>query len=220
MRGFTLVEMLVVLGIISVITAIAVLGQSSFNKSILLTETSYGVAFSARQAQTFGISSRNFQQGAVSYQRAGYGLHFDIQTPDRYTLFADTSKACLGYAPTCPVGTTGLPDEKPGNCRFDQCGGGSDGIVSTYQFSRGFTITKFCVKSTAYGNYCTDTSSMRTLDVVFTRPNTTTTIVGDPSGASINFTCAEVTITDASGQSSKSIRFSSLGEIAIGQSCP
>ncbi len=215
LRGFTLVEMLVVLGIITSITAFAITGQSSFNKSVLLTETAYGVAFSARQAQTFGISSRNFQQGGTAFQRAGYGVHFDRATPTQYQVFADTSKSLQPNAFGCPVGTTGLPDEKPGNCRFD---GSSvaDGIVSSNQFSRGFTIQSFCAKSTALGQVCSNESpGLSSLDIVFTRPNTTTTISGVVNGAATAFTCAVVTIADSSGQATRSVRFSSLGEISI-----
>ncbi len=222
LRGFTLVEMLVVLGIITSITAFAVTGQSSFNKSVLLTETAYGVAFSARQAQTFGISSRNFQQGGTAFQRAGYGVHFDRATPTQYQIFADISKTLQPNASGCPVGTTGfIDDDKPGNCRFD-AGSAADGIVNNNQFSRGFTIQSFCAKSTALGQVCSNESpGLSTLDIVFTRPNTTTTISGLVNGAVTPFTCAVVTIADSSGQATRSVRFSSLGEISITtQGCP
>lgn len=220
-RGFTIVEMLVVLGIISSITAFAIVGQSSFNRSVLLTETTYGVAFSARQAQTFGISSRNFQQGGTAFQRAGYGIHFDRATPTQYQVFADISKTLQPNASGCPVGTTGLPDEKPGNCRFDSVST-PDGIVSSNQFSRGFRVQSFCAKSTTLGQICSTASpGLATLDVVFTRPNTTTTISGLVNGVVTPFTCAVVTITDSSGQGTRSVRFSSLGEISITtQACP
>lgn len=220
-RGFTIVEMLVVLGIITSITAFAVTGQSSFNKSVLLTETAYGVAFSARQAQTFGISSRNFQQGSTAFQRAGYGVHFDRATLTQYQVFADISKTLQPIASGCPVGTIGLPDEKPGNCRFDSASV-ADGIVSSNQFSRGFTIQSFCVKSATLGEICSSASpGLSTLDIVFTRPNTTTTISGVVNGAVTTFSCAVVTITDSSGQATRAVRFSSLGEISITpQGCP
>ncbi|MDB4992018.1 MAG: putative Type pilus pilin [Parcubacteria group bacterium] len=218
-RGFTLVEMLVVLAIIAIITAVAVTGQSAFNRTLLLTDTTYGVAFSARQAQSFGISSRKF--GSV--QNAGYGLHFSSVTPTTYTLFADTFAASGGASvmPTgCPAATAPAnrpQEQKPGDCRFE----GTDGTVSAYTFGRGFVIKRFCGKVGAT-NYCSDGSpSLSSLDAVFTRPNTSTTLSGLVNGSSLTtFTCAEVTVGDGTGQASKTIRISSLGEISIGQTCP
>jgi prepilin-type N-terminal cleavage/methylation domain-containing protein len=213
-RGFTLVEMVVVLAIIAIITVIAVTGQSTFNRTLLLTDTVYSVAFSAREAQSFGLGSRNY--GNVT--NPGYGLHFSSATPNTYTLFADTSN--LLPAPTnppCPMGTVGRPDEKHGNCRFEA----QDGTVSAYTFSRGFKIQRFCGKA-GLTRYCsTDAAPLTTLDTVFTRPNTSATISGLVNGVSLtSFTCAEVTISDATGQASTTIRISQLGEVAINQNCP
>jgi len=214
-RGFTLIEMLVVLAIIAILTAIAVTGQSTFNKTLILTDTAYDVAFSARQAQSYGLSSRTF--GSYTSQNYGYGLHFDRVTPNKYVFFADTSHA-LAVAGGCSVGIAGTPSYKVGNCRFDT----ADGIVSTYTFSRGFTISKFCGKSGTAAPVCsTDSSPLTTLDIVFTRPNTSTTINGLVNGTSLRtFTCAQLTLTDQSRQATKTIRISSLGEVSLNQTCP
>lgn len=212
-RGFTLVEMLVVLFIIAVITAVIINGQSNYNKSLLLTDTTYGIALSAREAQSFGIASRKF--GNV--QNPGYGLDFNSATPSVYTLFADTNNALAAPA-NCPLGTPGTPEQKPGNCRYDQ---GGDGVVSSYTLSRGFTISKFCGK-VGLTRYCsTDSSPLTTLDMVFTRPNTTTTISGLVNGASLtSFDCAEITVSDPLKQATRTIRISASGEISVNQVCP
>ncbi len=203
--------MLVVLAIIVVITVVALTGQSTFNRTLLLTDTAYNVAFSARQAQSFGLGSRRFG----SAQNAGYGLHFSSATPGQYTLFADTARTAT--PPTnCPLGSAGTPEQKPGDCRFS----GSDGTVETYSFTRGFTIQKFCAK---YGQqlYCSD-GSLTALDIVFARPNVTTTISGYINGSpsSAQFSCAEITLADQNRQATKTVRVSLLGEISIGRTCP
>lgn len=210
--GFTLVEMLVVLFIITVITAVVINGQSNYNKSLLLTDTTYGVALSGREAQSFGLASRKF--GNV--QNPGYGLHFSSATPGMYTLFADTANTLTPPA-NCPLGTPGTPEQKPGNCRFDA----ADGVVSSYAFSRGFTVSKLCGK-TGLTRYCsTDAAPLSTLDLVFTRPNTSTTISGLVNGSALTtFDCAEITISDPLKQATRTIRVSSIGEISINQVCP
>lgn len=211
-RGFTLVEMLVVLAIITVITMIVVTGQSNYNKTLLLTDTSYSVALSARQAQSFGLGSRKY--GSV--QNPGYGLHFSNATPASYTVFADIANTLAAPA-NCPIGTPGTPEQKPGNCRYDT----TDGVVNTYTFSRGFTVKQFCGK-TGLTRYCsTDAAPLTTLDMVFTRPNTSTTISGLVNGSILtSFSCAEITLTDQSKQATRTVRISSLGEISVNQSCP
>jgi prepilin-type N-terminal cleavage/methylation domain-containing protein len=213
-RGFTLVEMLVVLAIISIITVIAVTGQSTFNKSLILTDTAYRVAFSARQAQSYGLASRKY---GVSTSNPGYGLHFASASPGSYIFFADISNSLTPFPSNCPVGTPGTPSAKPGNCRFDN----SDGKVSTFTFDRGFTVRSFCGKRSST-LYCSS-DVLSNLDVVFTRPNTSTTISGLVNGNSLqSFDCAVVTITDQSRTANRTVRISSLGEISVGAnlSCP
>ncbi len=57
-RGFTVIEMLMALSIIGVIMAVALAGNSSFNKSILLSQAAYSVATTIREAQSLGIANR------------------------------------------------------------------------------------------------------------------------------------------------------------------
>ena len=90
-RAFTLVEMIVVLSIISILTVIVVVGQTSFNKSNLLTDTAYTVALSMRETQTLGLSSRTFS----SVPNAGFGVHFGDSTA-YYDQFADIYPAAPG----------------------------------------------------------------------------------------------------------------------------
>jgi prepilin-type N-terminal cleavage/methylation domain-containing protein len=210
-RGFTLVEMVVVLAIITVITVIILSGQASFNRSLILTDTAYTVAFSARQAQSFGVSSRAV--GAI--RNAGYGLRFDRSSPSSFILFADTTTGASVPA-SCPLGEAGTPERKPGNCRFDAQ---TDPLVDTYTFSRGFAVSKFCGLSGST-LYCSDSSSpLTSLDIVYARPNTSATMSGEVNGAMTVFTCAELHVADPERVSTRTIRLSQLGEVSIGQTC-
>jgi prepilin-type N-terminal cleavage/methylation domain-containing protein len=215
--GFTLVEMLVVLGIMAVITGIALFGQIGFNRSILLTDTAYTVALSLREMQSLGLSSRKF----AAVQNAGYGAYIDAANPSSYVLFADTVDADAGAIPaTCTVGVAGTPEAKPGDCIYTL---GSDGIVQTYTFSRGFAVTNFCGKSGA-SRYCsTDTTTPLTeLNIVFLRSNTESIVVAKRNGAWMPLTSAEIYISSADALASRAICISRVGQISVTNSttCP
>ena len=88
-RGFTLIEMLVVLAIIVTVTTIALSSQSAFNKTLILANTAYDIALTLRSAENFGIGSRALYRTA----NAGYGVHFQRGTLGSFILFADTAPA-------------------------------------------------------------------------------------------------------------------------------
>jgi len=208
LRGFTLVEMIVVLAIIVVVTAVVINGQSTYNRSILLTDTAYTVAYSIRQAQSLGLASR----GAGGIVDAGYGVRFAGTTG--YTVFADTTGTPALSESVCPLnrpppGQPDTPETKPGNCRYDP---GTDHVVQNYTFSRGYTIGNICGKSGS-----TLTCSLSSLDMVFMRPETRAILIG-PSNQS--FTCVEVHVRPPTGNEVRIIRVSQLGEISVGQACP
>lgn len=216
-RGFTLIEMLVVLSIISIITTIALFGQSTFNRSVLLTDSAYTVALSLREMQSLGLSSRKW--GSV--QNAGYGGRFVANTTS-YTLFADTgggspASNCL-FGQGAPAGS---PESKPGNCIYNA---GTDGVVRTYTFSRGYKVTQICGTTISTGaEYCSnDSTPLTALDVVFVRSNTTDSIMtGQRGGVSVPLSKAEIYIRDAENVSVRGICVSRIGQVSIASSsCP
>jgi hypothetical protein len=215
--GFSIVELVVVVGIMTLILGVTITGQSSFNNSILLTDTTYTVAYSLKQVQNFGVFGRTTN----SVSNTGYGMHLSSITPGTYDLFADTTSSSQTPSPTqCPLGISGTPEARPGNCRFDPL----DPIVKTYTFSKGYTIKKFSGK-TSFGSVLASDSpsplNITSLDIVFLRPNTRAVITGlNGNGILEVFTCVEISIAPASGTKIKTIRVSDLGEISVGQTCP
>jgi len=212
-RGFTLVEMLVVLAIIAIVTSISLFGQSTFNRSILLTDTAYEIALSLRDMQSRGLSSRSF--GGVA--NAGYGGRFTAATPSSFVLFADTGGA--GALTNCPKGTSGQPDYKPGNCRYDV----TDGEVQTFSISNRFALSHICGTLLVGGQrYCSNTDATFTaLDVVFLRSNTTDSIMTVQRGGSQPLSKAEIYIRSADGVATRGICISQIGQVSVAYAtCP
>src|SRR3989338_1630750 len=112
--GFTVIELLVVAGIISVLSIIVIVGQQAFGRGLLLANAASDVALSLRNAQVFGIGSRTV--GTVS--NAGYGLDFSIASPSSFSFFADTD----------PLASCGAPNCKPGNGYYTS----ADALVQLY----------------------------------------------------------------------------------------
>lgn len=84
-RGFTIIELMVTVGIFAIITSILLVRNSKFDDETLLQAASYEVALSVRQAQNYGI---NVQGQGGSFDKP-YGIYFETGTMS-YMLFSDT----------------------------------------------------------------------------------------------------------------------------------
>lgn len=82
-RGFSLIELLVCIAIITIISVVVLARYKSFNSTILLRDLAYEIALSTREAQVLGISVAG---SGGSFSQA-YGMHFTIGTT--YILFTD-----------------------------------------------------------------------------------------------------------------------------------
>ncbi len=85
LRGFTIIELMVTLGIVVLVTGLVMIRYSSFNSSVLLTSQAYLTGFDIREAQSLAVSVR----GNSEEFREEYGMYFTLDTPNQYLLFQD-----------------------------------------------------------------------------------------------------------------------------------
>lgn len=85
-RAFSLMELLVVVGIFVLITGVVLANHNKYNTSVLLGNTAYSIALSIRQAQVYGLSTQRYN---TTFQ-VGYGLHFT--SPTSYEFYADLNR--------------------------------------------------------------------------------------------------------------------------------
>jgi len=170
-RGFTMVEMIVVVGIVGVITAIVLANNSRFNNDILVTNLAYEIALTIRQAQVFGLSVREFAAGGVSEFNVGYGVHFSSGTTGSFIFYADRNR----------------------NSQYD-----SGETVEAFSLSHGNFIKKICAVTGAGARRCSDTGDINFLTVTFLRPLPDAAIrTNNPSES---YSTAEVHISSPQGK--------------------
>lgn len=145
-RGFTLVEMLVVIGIIVVISGIVLANNNRFGGIVQLQNLAYDIALSIRQAQVYGISVSRFNNSTTF--AAAYGMHFETVSPNNYILFGDVNP--------------------PPNGTYD-VGAPVSEIVQSTTIQSGYTIAYLFV--TPPGGTESATGTVTTLDITYRRPN-------------------------------------------------
>lgn len=215
LRGFTLVEMMVVLFIIVIVTTVAVMGQSTFNRSLILTDTAYTIAFSIREAQTLGLSSRV----ANNVLNAGYGVRFSAATQNAYILFADTDPSGSGDTQNglCPGHDEpqGSPDAHPGDCVYDPSANPTE-LVRTYTLNRGFVITEFCGSTLVGGITQCSGTHFESLHLTFMRPSTDSIIFGRASNGNLTALAdATIRVESPDGVAARCIVVSKVGLIGV-----
>lgn len=151
-KGFTIIEMIVVVAIISVVTTLVLFNHTKLNSVVLVSNTAYEIGLIVRETQVAGLGVKAASDGTFL---SSHGVHFDINTPTLITIFAD----------------------KNGNGVYDPSG--SEGSEMTQEYiinnSRSGSVLGLCTGSSlspATSMYCTNPNTTQsTLDVVFTRPN-------------------------------------------------
>jgi type II secretory pathway pseudopilin PulG len=215
-RGFTIVELMVSIGIFIIMTSLVVAKYGTFNQSTLLTDTAYDIALAMRTAQTYGLSVKNIGAlGGTANYSSPYGIDFS-------TAPAPGSATCPGGASNASVmvlfaNTYTSTDSAAGAAAYDSLSPNCDTPVSLYALSRGATIDKICAGAQFY---CTD-FGLTQLDVVFRRPNPDAFLCFNGNCAlqctgAIPCTYAKVTLKAVDG-STREITIRKNGQMSVDQ---
>lgn len=188
-RGFTLIEMLVVTGIIALISGLVLVNNNRFGGVVLLQNLAYDIALSIRQAQIYGISVQRFN---TSFG-AAYGMHFVPTTGSptaSYQLFADALE------PT--DGLYGCPSPGTVNCE----------LVQSTTISQGFEIQSLCATPPGQSETC----GLSSLDITFQRPEPDA-FIRSPSYVGLNES-ARIQVASPRGDV-KNITIEANGQISV-----
>jgi len=160
-RGFSLIELMVAVGILTLINIMIFSSYPEFSQKMALKRTSEEVALIARQAQAYALGIKRPVSGGEDYY--GFGIHFDKSDSKSLILFADSDSdktydkgdGCGGSGTECfqefKIGTGDYVSELQA-CDSDSCqsvGNGGLDIVypratSMASISAGGTVCGDC----------------------------------------------------------------------------
>ena len=86
-KGFTLTELLVIIGIIAVMTAVVFPNIRLGDKRLALERATQKLAQDVGRAAELALRVQEYNCGVGSV--SGYGIYFDTNTPRKYLLFVD-----------------------------------------------------------------------------------------------------------------------------------
>lgn len=84
-KAFTIIELLVVVSIIVLITALTLPNYRQNDNQLAIQRSAHKISQDLRRAQEFAIAAKEFN-GSIP---GGYGVYFDLNQADRYIIFAD-----------------------------------------------------------------------------------------------------------------------------------
>ena len=212
--GFTLLEVIVVVAIFGIMTAVVIFNYSNFSSRVILTNMAYEIALTTRQAQVFGLGARSGETLFVALPaetqfESPFGMFFNLidgtgpkaNTTDQFIMFIDTVTRTGDeittsdhYCKRSRNGNTGLYVDA---CTCGVKDGNQDECVNKFQMQRGMYISKIHV-------FDSDSSTCHSTNkaaISFKRPNPDGFIVDQQAGGSPpkKYKSLQITVTSKSG---------------------
>lgn len=92
-KGFTLIELIVVVAIMTVISVLAMFNNSSLNSAVLLSNTAYEASLIVRDAQVSSLGARvlslDLVEGSDNATTSNQGVYFNTFDPQSIIFFVD-----------------------------------------------------------------------------------------------------------------------------------
>lgn len=201
-KGFTLLEMLVVLSISTIIIGIVLFNYRDADSSLIMRNLAYEVSLTIRQAQTYGLGVRDSGVGNNAFDVA-YGVQFagpgsGADANDTFYLFADIYNNGANRARLCNQADSDNP------CTSQA----AEEVLEALSLTRQITFSSIVGNSTTSNPV--PLRSDQYLNITFKRPNPDATI--NLNGEDMN----DVTITLIGPNGSKvDVYVNTAGQISV-----
>lgn len=186
-RGFTLLELLVAIGLMVIVMSAVFANYPEFNRRLALDGIASNIALTIREAQADSVAGKKF---GTTECYPGYGVHFGPLpgTATSYILFADRPAVC--------------PPHVPG----DEAYGGVSELVRTLTMRQGYSITAMCKDACGGGDAITS------LTIVFPKRSTGAVIRSNLGGP---HSSARITVSKTGSSASKQIHVGVSGHVYV-----
>lgn len=202
-KGFSLVELIVVIAIFVIISSVTLFKQSKFSSDILITNTAYEIALAIREAQVFGSGSK--QGGEVSENRSkSFGVFFGSNEEQTFLLFSEL-----------PIISEGL---KVYSSAFDP-DDENFSIEEEIRLNRDQRINDFCVISgtedVENSEKCKNQGEIEGLSISFVKPNLNPVIKGHDGTDIELYDSAKIIVESDLGDKCRTVIVNSVGQISV-----
>ena len=185
--GFSLIEILVVIGIFVTLSSLIFFNFRTFSSRIVVDNLAHEIALTIRQAQIFGIGVR----GSAG-EFPSYGTYFSLANNKSFTFFADT--------------------DPPGNPAGDGKYTGADSLIQELAIRGTSFISQIC----GYASPISSCTSLDEVHVSYIRPNPEGTIIGIASGiGESEYSYAKIFVSSGDLEHSREVTVWSNGQISV-----
>lgn len=192
-KGFSLVELLVVVSIFLIITSVVLFNQNKFSSDISISNVAYSIALEIRQAQVSGIL---VGQGGSDFNKA-YGVHFKIINNNEIVLQNFT--------------------DDDGDLEYDTAEG--DAVQQLVEGNIILSVCTYSAESGTAGEECitpTNIGDIDTVDIMYKRPDPSAIILDNfSSDSNDRRKRVEITIQSSLGDRTRIIKAYNTGQISV-----
>lgn len=184
-RAFTLIEVLVVIGVVIIIASATLANFPEFSERIGIEQEAGKLALALRKTQSYALAVRQFQGGSGIFP--SYGVNIAMSDPTHHIIFGD-------------INDSG---------RFESL---RAELVEKITIGKRIKIFQICGNSQSVPvGPCTLSSA----DIVYKRPTPTITLIGVDGGLPLIYNDIKVVLRSFDGSIQKSVTIWSTGQISI-----
>lgn len=172
-RGMTYVELIVVLGIFSIMLSISLFNYKKFQDKVTIKSLANDIALQVVEAQKYSVSGK-WNSSATFDWKPSYGVSFNTSTPTKFVYFADLNNSSTCSDPGCIAPSYSIGGE----------------VIDVINITRGNSIPISGLE--VFGTGCPVT--VTNLSIVFKRPNSDAIISSNPAlSCSVSYVAVNIT---------------------------
>lgn len=206
-KGFTIVELVVSIGIFALMTTLLLAKYGSFNQGVLLTNLAYDVALLIRNAQSYGLNVKS-----APTTNTNYSSEFNLP----YGIYVNNGSTVPPTVPGAPPANLiprdqivfFLDKDKDGYYDKNESNPSLDETISVYNIKRGSYVHDVCVSI----YYQCPIQPYYNLSITFVRPDVKAILKTSYANQPLKY--AEITLRTSNGETKK-ISVNDFGQITI-----